>query len=150
MPEAPLDRALYALSLEKPREGEQPAALRRRKTRVSRIVHEMLDGSTLTEGPKDLELNITGAVQPEEGLRRVEQRVATLVARQLSLRSAAGSVHEEKDEDIVLAVSVPKGPKGGPLKRKMTAGLKEKKLNVMEDKNNGRVFNVVIPRKSVD
>ncbi|TRM68875.1 hypothetical protein BD626DRAFT_579628 [Schizophyllum amplum] len=147
IPEAPLDRALYALSLQKPKEGEQSAAQRQRETRVSRIVHEILDGSTLTEETKDLELKITGAVQPEEGLRRVEQRVATLIARQLSIRSAAESAHDGEDEDVVLSVSVPKGPKGGPLKRKMTAGLKEKKLSLMEDKNNGRVFNVVIPRK---
>ncbi|KAL1705881.1 hypothetical protein EV121DRAFT_202719 [Schizophyllum commune] len=109
----------------------------------------MLDSSTLTDTPKDLEFSIGPTVQPEEGLRRVEQRVATLVARQLSVRSAQGSVHSGDDKDVVLAVTVPKGLKGGPLKRKLTNGLREKKLKVTEDRNNARIVNIVIPQKSI-
>ncbi|KAI5831339.1 hypothetical protein K523DRAFT_237689 [Schizophyllum commune Tattone D] len=107
----------------------------------------MLNGASLVDGPKALEFNIAGNANADDCLRKVEQRVATLVARQLSVRSDQGSVHS--GEDVVLTVTVPKGIKGAPLKRKLTNGLKEKKLTVAEDKNNARVISVVIPQKSV-
>ena len=79
------------------KEGEAPGALRRRKTRVSRIVHEMLNDASVVDGPKALEFNITANANADDCLRKVEQRVATLVARQLSVRSDQGSVHSGED-----------------------------------------------------
>ncbi|KAL1663709.1 hypothetical protein GGF50DRAFT_115801 [Schizophyllum commune] len=146
-----MQRAMLALNLSRPKDGESFSELLSRHARVLRSVDSVMARSTLTGGPKDLEISLTSQPGADECLHRVEQRIACLIVGQLMLRRAQ-EPEEDRNGDgepslTILSVTVPKGIKGAPMKRKLTNGLIEQHLTVKHDPDNARVLHVQIPRR---
>ncbi|KAL1705227.1 hypothetical protein EV121DRAFT_290655 [Schizophyllum commune] len=146
-----MQRAMLALSLSRPKDGESFSELLSRHARVLRSADSILADSTLTGGPEDLVFSLKSRVDHDEGLRRVEQRIACLIVKQLMLRRAQELEHNQNGDGelspTVLSVIVPKGVPGAPIKRKVRNALKEQHLTVNEDRNNARVLYIQIPRR---
>ncbi|KAI5897007.1 uncharacterized protein SCHCODRAFT_02698332 [Schizophyllum commune H4-8] len=144
---SPLDRARLALSIAQSSEGESPKVMHSKRARASRIADKILNESPCSNYLKDQDFTLSPTVPPDQALRRVCQRIACLISRKLLIAHAPEQSNvDEQSIPTVLRVVVPKGVKGAPIKRRISAGLKGQGLTIREDVNNRRVLSVHVPQ----
>ncbi|KAL1725903.1 hypothetical protein EV714DRAFT_277078 [Schizophyllum commune] len=85
IPESLLERALYALRLERPAENEPPETMERRRERLSNIVNGILEGNLRSSD--STQIWITPTLSQDNALQCIKRALAKLIARKIFRRS---------------------------------------------------------------